>query len=215
MKQKAIRCPKGPARIYLLDAFLGSFVLISDIFIKDIFQYPEEKPVLIVFKSIFLIATDIFMCRVLYSKRYDNLLIISVATLSLTSIFQLFTGISAPIICDIIFTLLLLGFTYVAVKMTDTPLREKCVKFRFVIPLSLGVAFVLTTISIISELSERIAQTSGSPLDSNTNNAIAVVSVILMVFSSILPLLSCVMLTNWLSDPYEKETNKPKKKDGR
>ncbi|MBO5897210.1 MAG: hypothetical protein J6Q83_07915, partial [Clostridia bacterium] len=79
--------------------------------------------------------------------------------------------------------------------------------------LSLGVVFVLTTISIISKLSERIAQTSGAPLDSNTNNAIAVVSVILMVFSSILPLLGCVMLTNWLSDPYEKA--KKKTKDGR
>ncbi len=213
MKQKAIRCPKGPARIYLFGAIAYLFILIGDIVIKDIFQYPEQKPVLTVIRTILLIATNFFMCRVLYSKRYDNLLIAAVATTVLPFIVSLFKGVTPLVISDIVLYLLFFAFTYITVKMLDTPLREKCVKFRFIIPLALVIQFIIATVISIRELYDRMMQTTGTAPDSNMNFAIIVVPIIITVFSSILPVLGYIMLTNWLSDPYEK--TKQKAKDGR
>lgn len=214
MKQKAIRCPKGPARIYLFGAISYLFVLIGDIAIKDIFQYPEQKPVLTVIKTALLIATNFFMCRILYSKRYDNLLIAAVASTALPFVVSLFISVTPLVISDVVLYLLFFAFTYITVKTPDTPIREKCVKLRFIIPLALVIGLVIATIITITELYEKMLQTSTTP-DSNMNVAVIVIPIIITVFSSILPVLGYVMLVNWLSDPYEKQTNKPKKKDGR
>ena len=214
MKHKAIRCPKGPARIYLFGAISYLFILIGDIAIKGIFQYPEQKPVLTVIKTVLLIATNFFMCRILYSKRYDNLLIAAVASTILPFVVSLFINVTPLVISDIVLYLLFFAFTYITVKMPDTPLRERCVKLRFIIPLALVIELVIATIITITELYDKMLQTSTTP-DSNMNVAVIVVPIIITVFSSILPVLGYVMLVNWLSDPYEKGTNKPKKKDGR
>lgn len=215
MKHKIIRCPKGPARIYLFGAISYLFILIGDIAINDIFQYPEQKPVLTVIKTVLLIATNFFMCRVLYSKRYDNMLITAVALTILPFVVSLFINVTPLVIDDIVLYLLFFAFTYITVKMPDTQLREKCVKFRFIIPIALVIQFIIATVISIKELYDRMQQTTDTFPDSNMNFAIIVVPIIITVFSSILPVLGYVMLVNWLSDPYEKQTNKPKKKDGR
>ncbi len=204
MKQKAIRCPKGPARIYLFGAIAYLFILIGDIAIKNIFQYPEQKPVLTVIKTIFLIATNFFISRVLYSKRYDNLLIVAVTTTILPFIISLFIKTTPLVIGDAILYLLVLAFTYITIKKPDTPLREKCVKFRFIIPLTLVVQTIISTIFTISELYDKMMQTTGTAPDSNMSVAIIIFPIIITILSSILPILGYVMLTNWLSDPYEK-----------
>ena len=203
MKYKAIRCPKGPARIYLFGAISYLFVLIGDIAIKDIFQYPEQKPVLTVIKTALLIATNFFMCRILYSKRYDNLLIAAVASTALPFVVSLFISVTPLVISDVVLYLLFFAFTYITVKTPDTPIREKCVKLRFIIPLALVIELVIATIITITELYEKMLQTSTTP-DSNMNIAVIVIPIIITVFSSILPVLGYVMLVNWLSDPYEK-----------
>ena len=203
MKHKAIRCPTGPARIYLFGAISYLFVLIGDIAIKDIFQYPEQKPVLTVIKTALLIATNFFMCRILYSKRYDNLLIAAVASTILPFVVSLFISVTPLVISDIVLYLLFFAFTYITVKTPDTPIREKCVKLRFIIPLALVIELVIATIITITELYDKMLQTSTTP-DSNMNVAVIVVPIIITVFSSILPVLGYVMLVNWLSDPYEK-----------
>lgn len=203
MKYKAIRCPKGPARIYLFGAISYLFVLIGDIAIKDIFQYPEQKPVLTVIKTALLIATNFFMCRILYSKRYDNLLIAAVASTALPFVVSLFISVTPLVISDVVLYLLFFAFTYITVKTPDTQLREKCVKLRFIIPLALVIELVIATIITITELYDKMLQTSTTP-DSNMNVAVIVVPIIITVFSSILPVLGYVMLVNWLSDPYEK-----------
>lgn len=215
MKQKEIRCPKGPARIYLLGVIGYVFVLINDIFINNIFQYPEQKPVMMVIKSVLIIATNMFMCRVLYAKRYDKLLIAAVASEALPYAATLFIDATPLIIGDFILYLLLTAFTYVAIKMPDTAIREKCVRLRFIIPLGCIIQLVISTIFSIRSLYESQLQSTGAAPDGNMNVAIVVLPIILTVLSGALPVLGYILLTNWLSDPYEKKVNKKKKKDGR
>lgn len=214
MKHKAIRCPKGPARIYLLGVIEYVFILVGNIVIENIFQHPEQKPVLTVIYTVSLIATNFFMCRVLYSKRYDNMLIAAVATTVLPFIIFMFKDLSPAVISNILSYILFLTFTYITIKMPDTPLREKCVKFRFIIPLAFVIDIIISTIISLADLRDKMLQTSTAP-DSTVTFATVFVPSILIAVSSIIPVMGYIMLTNWLSDPYEKETNKPKKKDGR
>ena len=216
MKQMEIRCPKGPARIYLFGAIGYVFVLMNDVFINNIFQYPEQKPVMTVIKSVLIIAANTFMCRVLYAKRYDNLLIAAVAaTTAIPIIAALLIDATPLIIGDFILYLLLTAFTYVAIKMPDTAIREKCVRLRFIIPLACVIQLAVSTIFSINALYERQLQSTGAAPGGNMNAAIVVLPITLTALSGALPVLNYVLFTNWLSDPYEKKVNKNKKKDGR
>ena len=146
----------------------------------------------------------LFMSIILFSKKYNNTLIVATATLLIYNIIGLFLNVTPFVIFDILFYLLLIAYTYVAINKQGTPLREKVVKFRYIIPL---FQFALVLHSVIQTLQsnyERALET----VSSYTEGTISIFEIlspfIISSIISFLPVLCYIWHVNWLADPYEK-----------
>ena len=204
MKEKAIRCPTGPAVIFLLISLGQFFTILSTFLMRVITDTPENISPLGTVRILLFGATALFMSIVLFSKKYNNLLLISTSTMLIPSISGLFLNITPYLICDMIFYLLLIGFTYVMVKMPETPIRERTAKFRFVIPVFQFVLILISTIQNMQSLYETLTETMGTQLSDAMNTAVILMPSILGAVSGFLPVLCYVWLVNWLANPYEK-----------
>ena len=204
MNKKAIRQPTGPAVIFLISALTNFFTILSTFLMNAITDSAEKPAPLGVLRLFLFGATALFMSIVLSSKKYNNLLLISTATLLIPSIFGLFLNITPYLISDIIFYLLLIGFTYIMVKMPETPIREKTVKFRFIIPVFQFILILISTLQTMQNLYEKLTETMGDQLNDAMNLAVILMPSILGAVSGFLPVLCYVWLVNWLANPYEK-----------
>lgn len=205
MNEREIRCPKGPATIFLIHSISYLFTILSSILMSVILDYPEKMPASGIFRIVLLGVTNLFMSIVLFSKKYNNTLIISSGILLATSISTLFFNITPYLITEIVFYLLLLAFTYIMVKMPGTPIREKAVKLRFIIPIFQFVIILISTIQTIFELYEKLTETMGPQLNDAVSNAIVLIPSLLGSIACFLSVLCYVWLANWLSDPYKKQ----------
>ncbi|MEE1504368.1 MAG: hypothetical protein UGF89_09025, partial [Acutalibacteraceae bacterium] len=116
MNERTIRRPTGPAIIFLITALSYFFTLSSTLLMIEFFDYPKELTITGVIRTILLGATNLFMSTVLFSKKYDNKLIIGSGILLIPSIFTLFLNVSPYHISEILFYLVLIAFTYIMVK---------------------------------------------------------------------------------------------------
>ncbi len=205
MKNATIKKAKGSAVIFLLTA-ISQFSTVALEFLGTTFlnQAPKLKTSDIIIYVIWCMA-HLFIAWVLFTKRYDNLLIIALSSQLIPCIIGLFTGSLFLYICQVIFNMVLIAFTYIMVKMPETPLREKIAKARFIIPLSQIALILFSTIQLIQELFEKLTATSGAPLSNNMNAAIVAIPSLLSALSGFLPVLCYIWLANWLVDPYEKK----------
>ena len=141
------------------------------------------------------------MSIVLFSKKYNNLLLVSTGALMIQSIFGLFLNITPYLISEIIFYLILIAFTYIMVKKPDTPIREKTVKFRFIIPVFQFILILISTIQTMQGLYENLTETMGTQLSDPISLAVVLVPSILGAISGFLPVLCYSWLSNWLANP--------------
>lgn len=204
MNEKAIRRPTGPAIIFLIQAISYFFTIFSTALMGEIFDYPEKLPLKSILSFLIWGATNLFMSIVLFSKKYNNLLLIGEGVLLVPSILRLFFNVTPYLISEIIFYLILFAFTYIVVKMPETPIRKKAVKFRFVIPLFQFVLILISTIQTVQGVYEKFLETAGAYPDGAMNVAIALFPSILSAITGFLPVLCYILLANWLADPYEK-----------
>lgn len=204
MKKKAIRRPTGPAVIFLLISLGHFFTILSTALMGVITDSPEKMSPLGTVRLFLYGATALFISIVLFSKKYNNLLLISTATLLIPSISGLFFSITPYVICEVVFFLLLIGFTYVMVKMPETPIREKTAKFRFVIPVFQFILILISTIETMQDLYKKLTETMGTQLSDAMNLAVVLMPSILGAISGFLPVLCYVWHANWLANPYEK-----------
>lgn len=204
MKEKTIRGPIGPAVIFLITAIAHFFTLLSSALMTAIGDTPENPSPIGVLRIILFCASSLFMSIILFSEKYNNLLLIGTVILLIPNILGLFFNITPYVISEIIFFLLLIGFTYVMVKMPETPLREKTVKFRFVIPVFRFILILISTIESMKNLYQKLTETMGDQLNDAMNLAVILMPSILGALSGFLPVLCYVWLVNWLANPYEK-----------
>ncbi len=206
MNEKTIRKPKGPAIIFLIASF-SYLITLLNIFIfnhSGILDTEVDLPFIGILRVLIMAAANLFMSIILFSKKYNNALIVATATLLIYNIIGLFLNVTPYGIFDILFYLLLIAYTYVAINKQGTQIREKVVKFRYIIPL---FQFALVLHSVIQTLQsnyERALETVSS-YPEGTISMIAILSpYIISSIISFLPVLCYIWHVNWLADPYEK-----------
>lgn len=204
MNERTIRRPTGPAIIFLITALSYFFTLSSTLLMIEFFDYPKELTITGVIRTILLGATNLFMSTVLFSKKYDNKLIIGSGILLIPDIFTLFLNVSPYHISEILFYLVLIAFTYIMVQMLETPIREKAVKFRFVIPLFQFILILISTIQTMHKLYENLTETMGTTPEGAMGVAVVLAPSILGALAGFLPVLCYTWLANWMANPYEK-----------
>lgn len=207
MNERTIRRPKGPAIFFSYQAITYFLTVLSTItmtLMPQIFDKTEDISPLGMIRTLLFGIANLFMSVTLFSKKYNNTLLIATGALLIPSIFGLFSNITPYSIIDIIFGLLLIAFTYIMVKMPETSLRKKTVKLRFFFPLFQFVYIMISTIQSIQILRENVTETMGAPLDSAMNNATILIPSVASAISGLLIALCYVLLANWLADPYEK-----------
>lgn len=149
-------------------------------------------------------TTNLIISIILFSKKYNNALIIGTGVLIIPCVFTLFLNATPYLIAEILFYLVLIAFTYIMVKMPETPIREKTAKFRFIIPVFQFILILISTIQTIQGVYEKFVETSGTYPDATMNVAIALLPSILGAVTGFLPVLCYVWLTNWIAEPWEK-----------
>lgn len=204
MNEKTIRRPTGPAIIFLLSALGFFFTILNSIILPHFIESLEEIQPMEIFRIFLWGATNLFISIVLFSKKYNNLLIISTVALFIPSIVALFLNITPYTVSESIFYLFLFAFTYIMVKMPNTSLREKAVKFRFIIPLFQFILIVISTIQIIQGVYEQYIETAGAYPEGTVSAVLALLPTILATIGGFLPVLCYIWLANWLTDPYKK-----------
>lgn len=204
MNEKTIRRPKGPAIIFLIQAITYFFTIFSNVFMTEVLDSPNAMPASGILRIVLFGVVNLFMSIVLFSKKYNNTLLVASGILLIPSVISLFSNITLYNISEIIFFLLLIAFTYIMVKMPDTPLREKTVKLRFIFPVFQFVFILISTIQTITELFEKLTQTMGTYPDGAMYTATILLPSILGAVGGFLPVLCYALLTNWLANPYEK-----------
>lgn len=201
MNERTIRRPTGPATIFLIQAITYFFTIASTILMTQLSDYPKTMEPLAILRFVLLGTSNLFMSIVLLSKKYNNLLLVSTGVLMIPSIFGLFFNITPYLISEIVFYLILIAFTYIVVKMPDTPIREKAVKFRFIMPIFQFVLILISTIQNMQGLYEKLTETMGAQLSDPISLAIVLVPSILGALTGFLPVLCYLWLSNWLANP--------------
>lgn len=204
MNKREIRRPTGPAIIFLINGLGFFFTILTNFLMAQIMDSDMQLPLSQVANLLLMGSINLFMSIVLFSKKYNNVLLIPTGLFPVSGIVSLFFGISPFKICNIIFFLLVLGYTYITVKMPKTPIREKAVKLRFIIPVFQFVLILISTIQMIQSLYENVTETMGAYPDGAMNIAIVMVPSILSALFGFLPVLCYIWLANWLAEPREK-----------
>lgn len=204
MNERTIRCPKGPAIIFLIQAISVLFTVFSTALIGEILDNSVNTSFWGIFRIGLLGATNLFMSIVLFSKKYNNMLIVAAGVLLIPCLFTLFFGVNPYLISEIVFFLLFTAFTYITVKMPETPIREKAVKLRFIIPVFQFVLILISTIQTVQGVYEKFVETTGAYPEGTVNAALLLLPSILGAVTGFLPVLCYALLVNWLAEPYEK-----------
>lgn len=208
MEKRSIRCPKGPATIFLIQSITYFFTLFSTVLLTQITGEAREMEPLAIFRIVLWSATNLITSIILFSKKYNNTLLVATGVLLIPSIFSLFFNITPYSISEFVFHLILIAFTYIMVNMPETPIRERIAKFRFIIPLFQFVLILISTIQTIQNLYENVVKATGLPLSDGMNIAVVLLPSILGAVAGFLPVLCYIWLTNWLANPLK---NAPKK----
>ena len=206
MDEQTIRKPKGPAIIFLITAI--SFVItILSTFILSQSELPNTEvdlPFIGILRVLIMAAANLFMSIILFSKKYNNALIVATATLLIYNIIGLFLNVTPFVIFDILFYLLLIAYTYVAINKQRTQIREKVVKSRFVIPLFQFCLILYSVIQTLQSNYERALETVSSYPEGTISIFEILSPYIISSIISFLPVLCYIWHVNWLADPYEK-----------
>lgn len=207
MNEQAIRRPKGPAIIFLITS-ISLVITISSSFIltqTGLSDTQTDLPFIAVLRILIMAATNLFVSIVLFSKKYNNRLTVAIASLLIYNIIGLFINVTPYLIADSVFYILLVAYTYVAINKQETPLREKAVKFRFIIPV---FQFGLILYSVIQNLQSSYERALEA-VSAYPEGTVSMVSLLLPTFFtnifSFLPVLCYIWLVNWIADPYEKK----------
>ncbi len=206
MNERAIRKPKGPAIIFLITA-ISFIITIFSIFILSQSGLPNtdiDLPFIGVLRILIMAVANLFMSIILFSKKYNNILIVATASLMIYNIFGFFLNVTASGVIDTIFYLLLVAFTYIAIKKQGTPLREKVVKFRFIIPFFQIVLILCSVIANIQSSYERALEAVSTYPEGSVSIISLILPYVLSSIVSFLPVLCYIWLVNWIADPYEK-----------
>lgn len=203
MNEKVIRRPIAAALFFLYFSLSNLYML----FMPKLMSYmtgtePAMHPLVIV-KFILWFATYMFICIVLFAKKYNNATIAGLCLVMTPNVLSLFGGITPSLIIGIIFDLLLALYAYVTIKKPDTHLRETVTKLRFIFPTYQFIAAIITTADSISAMYDAI-QKNGYDLITELVTYDFIAYVIPIVILSLIPVLGYTKLVNWLSDPYKK-----------
>lgn len=204
MNEKTIRQPTGPAIIFLINALTYFFTIFSTILMGELFEHSQNLPLNSIILPLIWGATNLFMSIVLFAKKYNNALIVGLITVAVPCIIGLFINITPYNISEILFSLIVIGFAFIMIKKPETPIREKAVKLRFVIPVFKFVLILISTIQTISSLFKNIVEATGAPLSDPLILATVLLPSLLGAIVSFLPVLCYAWLANWLADPYKK-----------
>lgn len=204
MNEKALRNPKGPAIIFLITAISAIMTIFNGFILTEVLDTDVALPFMGIVRMLVMASAYIFLSIVLLSKKYNNLLIFAISTLLIPSIIGLFINVTAYLICDIIFFLLLITFTYIAINKQETALREKVVKFRLIIPL-LQFALILYSViqSLQSSYESALERVSTYP-EGSVSIVLLLLPIVISSIFSFLPVLCYSWLVNWISNPYKK-----------
>ena len=205
MKEKALRTPTGPAVIFLINAITFFFSLLSSMLYTQILDGAQELTPLGILRLVFWGAINLFMSIILFTKKYNNTLIIGASVLLIPNLITLFSNITPDLIGEIFFSLVLIAFIFIMVNMPDTPIREKAVKARYVIPVFKFILILISTIELIQGVYEKHIEYTGMYPDENMSIALTLLPSVLSAITGFLPVLCYAWLVNWLADPYEKQ----------
>jgi hypothetical protein len=125
MKAPSIRKPKGSAVIFLLTALSNFSTVVMELLMTRLFNQAPKLTTLTIVIYIVTGIVNLFICRVLFSKRYDNMLLIAIATGFTPYILGLFSASMVSAISEIFFQFILIAFAYIMIKMSETTLRVK------------------------------------------------------------------------------------------
>lgn len=206
MNEKTIRKPKGPAIIFLIASF-SYLITLLNIFIfnhSGILDTEVDLPFIGILRVLIMAAANLFMSIILFSKKYNNALIVATATLLIYNIIGLFLNVTPFVIFDILFYLLLIAYTYVAINKQRTQIREKVVTSRFVIPLFQFCLILYSVIQTLQSNYERALETVSSYPEGTISIFEILSPFIISSIISFLPVLCYIWHVNWLADPYEK-----------
>lgn len=209
MIERAIRKPKGPAIIFLI-ASISYLITLLNLFIfnqSGILNTEVDLPFVGVLRTLIMAAANMFMCIALFTKKYNNTLIVATTTLLIYNIFGLFLNVTPFAVFDTFFYLLLIAYTYIAIKKQKTPLREKVIKFRFVIPLFQFGLILYSVIQTLRSSYESALETVGSYPEGTISIFVMLLPFIISSIISFLPVLCYIWHVNWLAYPYEKNIN--------
>lgn len=206
MNERTIRRPKGPAIIFLIASF-SYLITLLNIFIfnhSGILDTEVDLPFIGILRVLIMAAANLFMSIILFSKKYNNALIVATATLLIYNIIGLFLNVTPFVIFDILFYLLLIAYTYVAINKQRTQIREKVVTSRFVIPLFQFCLILYSVIQTLQSNYERALETVSSYPEGTISIFEILSPFIISSIISFLPVLCYIWHVNWLADPYEK-----------
>lgn len=204
MKNKTIRTPVGPAVIFLINALSFFFTIISSTIFTQILENAKELTPLALLRLILCGTTNLIISIILFSKKYNNALIIGTGVLIIPCIFTLFLNATPYLIAETLFYVVLIAFTYIMVKKPEMPIREKTAKFRFIIPVFQFILILISTIQTIQGAYEKFVEISGAYPNAATSAAMVLLPSILGAIAGFLPVLCYVWLTNWIAEPWEK-----------
>ncbi len=204
MNERAIRHPKGSAIIFLLTSFSYFSIVLYSFLFPLLLDNVQEMPATGIVRLLLFGASGLFMSIVLFSKKYNNSLIAATTGLLIPRFFTLFLNITPYLLSEIVFYTFLTVFTYIMVKKPETPIREKLVKYRFIIPAFQFALVFVSSIQIIQGVYEKYTSATGTSPEGSVTIVLTLLPSILSAFSGILPILCYVWLTNWLADPYRK-----------
>ena len=201
MNEKRIRVPKFPVFYYLFNCF-SNFTAIFSVYVLAQFTAQIQSPApMALLNSGLIFICDLFFAIVLLKRKYDiTLVIASVLPLARCAV-GCIINLNASWILSIFYYILLAAFAYLMIKKPDTPIREKAVKLRFIFPIYELIAVAVSTIELLKDLTERLSSTGNDAL----MNMTLAIPTLLSAVAGFLPFVSCILLINWMADPYEKQ----------
>ncbi len=206
MKQKEIRCPKASAVIFLLMAFAYIFSSLGSVLTAH-FANPGETQLITTISHAIFAVSHLFISIVLFSKRYDKILIVAISSLAIAYLVFII-GFKAPInIFSLVIKLILVFIAYCLISDKSEKLKTIATKIRYIVPVGelifLIFSAIRTIISVNSALTKNLAA-SGGP-ESNVLVFSTVFTSVFTVLAGILPVINYFILVNWLAKPYEND----------
>ena len=207
MNEKVIRRPLAAALFFLYFSLNNLYMLFMPKLMSYMTGAEQTMHPLVIIKFLLWFATYMFICIVLFAKKYNNATIVGLCLVMIPNLISLFGGITPNLVIAIVFDILLALYAYLTIKKPDTRLKKTATKLRFIFPLYQLVAAVITATDSISTMYDAM-QNSGYDLLNELWTPDFIAYVIPVVLISLIPVLGYTKLVNWLSNPYIKSKNK-------